>query len=221
MSKRKFDALVPDHFKELIRSALQKPKPTEQIDAQRRRAPTEISSRQNESFATSAASSSAHVLSSNPPPPPPPPPPHRPKVPMIPSSSFYSAKNTALSPPLGCAAGGTAHTSPVGESRSHTSPAEPAYLRLIQLYKKRCSLFGAERRQHCFQMFAKLKEALEFATQQSNCHVFAQEGAQCHRPLLQAQLLSFICLTLGSELRWVPLIFRLQGLSASHRHSRV
>ena len=214
MSKRKFDALVPDHFKELIRSALQKPKVTEQIGAQRR-APTKISSRQHESVVKSAVSSSAHVSSSNPPPPPPPSP--RPKVPMIPSSSFYSAKNTALSPPHGCAASGIAHSSPLGESRSQISPAEPAYLRLIQLYKKRCSLFGAERRQHCFQMFAKLKEALEFASQQSNCHVFAQEGAlsPLHSAFGNFELLSFFCLTFRSELRWMPLIFRLQGLSAS------
>ena len=177
MRKRKYDGLVPDHFKELVRDALQKPK----VALQSHCAPseitstitsteitstitsTEITSKQRDSLAVIGASTSSNVTAAKPLAPP-----------KIPSISFYSAKD-AVTPPPPAAASAIA-TCPRHGTSVGSTPTDPEYLRLIQLYKKRCSLFGAERRQHCFQMFAKLKEALVYASQQSNCHVFAQEG---------------------------------------------
>jgi hypothetical protein len=207
MSKRRYEALVPEHFKELLRSALQNPKVPEQPD-EARRVPTELLSRQSDPCAASVVSSSSHVSAGKPPPPPPPPLP----LPKIPSVSFYSAKVTPSTPPHGDAAAAVTPSPLHGTPGTQTAPAEPAYLRLIQLYKKRCSLFGAERRQHCFQLFAKLKEALQFASQQSNCRVFAQEGAYC--PFTFATLFDcpcFFCLTRRSERPWLPPVPRLQG----------
>lgn len=173
MRKRKYDGLVPDHFKELVRDALQKPK----VALQSHCAPseitstittstitsTEITSKQRDSLAVIGESTSSNVTAAKPLAPP-----------KIPSISFYSAKD-AVTPPPPAAASAIA-TCPRHGTSVGSTPTDPEYLRLIQLYKKRCSLFGAERRQHCFQMFAKLKEALVYASQQSNCHVFAQEG---------------------------------------------
>ncbi len=170
MRKRKYDGLVPDHFKELVRDALQKPKVAVQSHCC---APTEIAStitsteitpKQRDSPAVIGASTSSNITAAKPLAPP-----------KIPSISFYSAKDPAVTPPPPAAASAIA-TCPRHGSSFGSTPTDPEYLRLIQLYKKRCSLFGAERRQHCFQMFAKLKEALLYASQQSNCHVFAQEG---------------------------------------------
>ena len=165
MSKRKYE--VPEHFKELVRSALQKPKVAVLHD-EPSCIPADLPLRQSNCGGTSVSSSSSlsdvsptkplHVL------------------PMIPASSFYSTKERVRSPPRGAAVAAITVSPNHGAAVRQFAPAEPAYLRLIQLYKQRSNLFGAERRQHCFQMFAKLKEALEFANNQTNCRVFAQEG---------------------------------------------
>jgi len=166
MSKRKYE--VPEHFKELVRSALQKPKVALHHDEPSSflvELPSQQPHRGN--FSVSSSSSASSSSSSN----------ASPtklshQLPIIPASSFYSANERLGAPPRGAAAASPKH----GTTVAQFMPAEPAYLRLIQLYKQRSSLFGAERRQHCFRMFAKLKEALEFANQQTNCRVFAQEG---------------------------------------------
>jgi hypothetical protein len=169
MSKRKaskYEGLVPDHFKQLVRSALQKPKVAEQPNKPcSLSAEIEVSSLQRNSRAACASSFSPDVAPCKPL-----------SLPQISSSSFYRTKEQAVSPPRACAARAIASSPQQASSGYQIAPAEPAYMRLIQLYKKRCSLFGAERRQLCFQMFAKLKEALEYASQKTHCHVFAQEG---------------------------------------------
>lgn len=130
MSKRRYDALVPDHFKELVRSALQKPKVAE-LPRQARSPPTEASARQRDSCADVASSSSSHASTTKPLP-----------LPKIPSSSFYSSKDPGLSPPHWHAASATSSTPlhGAGTSVSEIASAEPGYLRLIQLYHPPTSL---------------------------------------------------------------------------------
>jgi hypothetical protein len=181
MRKRKYDSLVPDHFKELVRNALQKPKVAGNLGESCYTA-TEFESRQQMSESAISISSSVNDFTAKPA--------NvivesfssdvstaKPRIlPKIPSISFYSAKEPAAVASPEFAQKSLSSNSCDVTAICSIKPTEPEYLRLIQLYKKRCSLFGAERRQHCFQMFAKLKEALVYASQQSNCHVFAQEG---------------------------------------------
>jgi hypothetical protein len=184
MRKRKYDSLVPDRFKDLVRNALQQPK-VAYCNVGESGTASEIEPRQqmsNSVISTSFSCSKAVLNSSsllvgsflsdvsttktlN--------------LPKIPSISFYSVKDRPATASTDAAADSIITGSCDATARWSITPTKPEYLRLIQLYKKRCSLFAPERRQHCFQMFAKLKEALVYASQQSNCHVFAQEGKHC------------------------------------------
>ena len=213
MSKRKaskYEGLVPDHFKELVRSALQKPN----VAAQRNKpssppAEIEAASLQHASRAACAPSFSPEVASFKPP-----------SLPQISSSSFYKTKEQAFSPSHGGVARAAASSPQQASSACQIAAAEPAYMRLIQLYKKRCSLFGAERRQLCFQMFAKLKEAMEYASQKTNCHVFAQEGAS--RPLASPPIASMRACHLiphathCSQRQRLPPLLRVQGCKSPY-----
>jgi hypothetical protein len=172
MKKRKYDGLVPDLFKELVRNALQQPDTATESKSRQQALITGIkaasssghSAAEAATFPVESFPSDVRTIK-------------RFTLPNIPSTSFYSAKDRAASSPPGVDADSNANGARDGLAAHSIARTEPEYLRLIQLYKNRCSLFAAERRQHCFQMFAKLKEALAYASLQSKCHVFAQEGA--------------------------------------------